>query len=205
MIFQLEHLISVSTTSVYVKMEIPFQVILDSTNYFQWVSYMEELLRSKGLYRIVPGQESKPKDEDKQAKWENKQDQAVGLIGMSISLDLRFHIVELDTPNEAMKQLNKVFGTKNQIRAHQLENKFLTLDPNNFSSIKDFFSISRPLDLSWKVLRLIKKMVALYIPFLLIWDQPTLCLFPPSILLEKPLFLKEKTTSPPLLVPFVIL
>ena len=62
-----------------------------------------DLLRNKGLYRIVSGQESKPKDEDKQAKWENKQDQTHGLIGMSISPNLRFHIAELDTPNEAMK------------------------------------------------------------------------------------------------------
>ena len=73
-------------------MEIPCQVILDSTNYFQWWSYIVDLLKSKGLYRIASGQETKPKDEDKAAKWENMQDQARGLIGMSISLDLRFHI-----------------------------------------------------------------------------------------------------------------
>ena len=77
-----------------------------------------DLLRSKGLYRIVSGQEAKTQDEDKVAKWENRQDQACGLIGMSISPDLRFHITELDTPNEAMKQLTKVFGIKNEIRAH---------------------------------------------------------------------------------------
>eukprot|EP00253_Pinus_taeda_P017505 PITA_17505 len=82
----------------------PCQVILDSTNYFQWVSYMEDLLRSKGLYRIATGQKKKPKDEDKVAKWENRQDQARGLIGMSISPDLRFHIAELDTPHEALEQ-----------------------------------------------------------------------------------------------------
>ena len=58
-----------------------------------------DLLRSKGLYRITSSQETKPKDEDKAAKWENRQDQARGLIGMSISPDLRFHIAELDTPH----------------------------------------------------------------------------------------------------------
>lgn len=121
-------------------MEIPCQVILDSTNYFQWVSYMEDLLRSKGPFRIASDQESKPKDEDMVVKWENKQDQACGLIGMSISPDLRFHIAELDTLDEAMKQLSKVFGIKNKIRAHQLKNELLTLDPNNFSSIEDFLS-----------------------------------------------------------------
>ena len=74
---------------------------------------MEDLLRSKGLYRIATGQEKKPKDEDKVDKWENRQDQASGLIGMSISLDLRFHIAELDTPHEALEQITKVSGIKN--------------------------------------------------------------------------------------------
>ena len=55
-------------------MESPCQVILDNTNYFQWLSYIKDLLRSKDLYRIVSDQETKPKDEDKQAKWENRQD-----------------------------------------------------------------------------------------------------------------------------------
>ena len=49
---------------------------------------MVDILRSKGLYRIAIGQENKPSDDDKAAKWENKQDQARGLIGMSISQDL---------------------------------------------------------------------------------------------------------------------
>ena len=134
----MEHLLSASSASVFFKMESPCQVILDGTNYFQWSSYMEDLLRSKGLYRIATGQEKKPKDEDKVPKWENRQDQARGLIGMSISPYLRFHIAELETPHEALEQLTKVFGIKNEIRAHQLENELLTLDPNNFSCIEDF-------------------------------------------------------------------
>ena len=105
----MEHLVSTSIASVSVKMESKCQVILDSTNYFQWWPYIVDLLRSKGLYRIASGQETKPKDEDKAAKWKNRQDQARGLIGMSISPDLRFHIAELDIPDEAMKQINKVF------------------------------------------------------------------------------------------------
>ena len=99
-----------------------------------------DLHRSKVLYRIASGQETKPKDEDKATKWENRQDQERGLIEMTISPDLRFHIAELDTPNEAMKQLTKVFGIKNEIRAHQLENKLLTSNPDNVSSIEDFLS-----------------------------------------------------------------
>jgi hypothetical protein len=66
--------------------------LLTSTNYFQWKSPMEDLLRSKGLYRITLGTETAPDEDEKKAKWENKNDQARGLIGMSISPDLRFHL-----------------------------------------------------------------------------------------------------------------
>ena len=59
---------------------------------------------------------------------------------MSIAQDLRFHILDIDTSDEALEKLKNVFGIQNQIRAHQLENELLTLDPNNFSAIEDFLS-----------------------------------------------------------------
>ena len=59
---------------------------------------------------------------------------------MSITQDIWFHILEIDTPDEALKKLNIVFGIQNEISAHQLQNEFLALDPNNFSSIEDFLS-----------------------------------------------------------------
>ena len=59
---------------------------------------------------------------------------------MPISQDLRFHILDIDTPHEALDKLNTIFGIQNQIRAHRLENELHTLDPNNFSSIEDFLS-----------------------------------------------------------------
>ena len=57
---------------------------------------------------------------------------------MFISLDLRFHLQDIDSPVEAWAKLNTVFGIKNEIRAHRLENELLTLDPKFFSSIEDF-------------------------------------------------------------------
>ena len=39
-----------------------------------------------------------------------------------------------------MKYLTKIFGIKNEIRTHRLENELLTLDPNNYFSIEDFLS-----------------------------------------------------------------
>ena len=53
-------------------MESAWPVILNNTNYFKWISYMVDLLIIKGIYRIAIGQETKPTDGDKIAKWENK-------------------------------------------------------------------------------------------------------------------------------------
>ena len=57
--------------------------------------------------------EKKEPTDDKKIKWENRCDEARGLIGMSISTDLRFHISDLDEPDKAWKKLESVFGKHN--------------------------------------------------------------------------------------------
>jgi hypothetical protein len=108
---------------------------------------MEYLLRSKRLYKITLGIETAPDDEENVAKWNNKNDQACGLIGMSIWPNLRFHLNGLDSLVKAWDRLNTVFGIKNKIRAFQLENELLTLDPSNFPSIEDYLSKFKTLKL----------------------------------------------------------
>jgi hypothetical protein len=122
-------------------------VLLTSPNYFQWKYHMEDLLRSKGIYKITLGTKTAPNDEEKIAKWDNKNDQAHGLIGMSISPDLRFHLDGLDFPIKAWDKLNIVFSIKNEIQSFQLENELLTLDPSNFRSIEDYLSKFKTLKL----------------------------------------------------------
>jgi hypothetical protein len=55
-------------------------LLLTSTNFFQWKSHMEDLLRSKGLYWITLGKETTPTDADKKVKWDNRNEKAHGLI-----------------------------------------------------------------------------------------------------------------------------
>jgi hypothetical protein len=43
-------------------------VLLTSNNYFQWKSHMEDLLRSKGFYKIKLGIEVAQDEDEKQAK-----------------------------------------------------------------------------------------------------------------------------------------
>jgi len=40
---------------------------------------MEDVLRSKGLYRITLGEEQQPTDAEKKTKWDNKNDEACGV------------------------------------------------------------------------------------------------------------------------------
>jgi hypothetical protein len=101
---------------------------------------MDDLLRSKGLYRITLGKEKEPTDVDKKFKWANRSEKSLGLIRMSISPDLRFHLKEIDDPDEAWENIEFMFGKLNIIRAQQLENKVLTLSPNDFSFLGDYLS-----------------------------------------------------------------
>jgi hypothetical protein len=101
---------------------------------------MEDLLRSKGLYRITLGKEKAPTDVDNKAKWDNKNDEAHGLIEISISPDLRYHIQDIDVPEEAWEKIESVFGKLNIIRAQKLENQILTLIPSDFSFLGGYLS-----------------------------------------------------------------
>ena len=86
---------------------------------------MEDLLRSKGLYRITLGKQKTPTDADKKAMWDNRNDKACGLIRISISPDLRYHVQDIDDPKEAWNTIESVFGKLNIIRAQMT---FLALE-----------------------------------------------------------------------------
>jgi hypothetical protein len=104
----------------------PSDLLLTSTNYFQWKPHMKDLLRSKGLYHITLGKEQEPTNDDKYTKWINGNDEAHGLIKMSISLDLRFHLQKIESSNKSWEKIEAMFVKHNIIRAHQLENQLMT-------------------------------------------------------------------------------
>ena len=64
------------------------------------------------------GKELEPTGDENKVKWDNKSDEVCGLIKMSISLDLRFHLQGIDGPNKSWEDLEVVFGKHNIIRAH---------------------------------------------------------------------------------------
>jgi ferritin len=92
------------------------------------------------MYQITLGKEITTTDADKKVKWDNMNDEAGGLIRMSISHDLRFQLQSIDQPKQAWDNIESVFGRHTIIQEKQLENQVMTLSPNDFSCIEDYLS-----------------------------------------------------------------
>ena len=138
---------------------------------------MEDVLQSKGLFMITSRKETEPTDDDKKIKWANRCDEARGLIGMSISTDLRFHISGIDEPDKAWEKLESMFGKHNEIWGHQLENELLSLNPNDFSCIQYIYLNIKLLDYYVQNARLRKKTNNVFIIFFQNMDLHILFLY----------------------------
>jgi hypothetical protein len=62
---------------------------------------MEDLLRSRALWRITLETQVAPLDALKEDNWENKNDESHGLFSMSIYRDMKFHLQGIDKPEES--------------------------------------------------------------------------------------------------------
>jgi hypothetical protein len=87
-----------SRATIVDKMDYPPQIILAPFNYYQWKTQIIILSRGKGFYRITMGIETEPHSAMEKAKWLNRMDEAFGLLCLSISHDLLFHIESDTTP-----------------------------------------------------------------------------------------------------------
>ena len=68
------------------------KIILTPFNLFEWKAEMEILLRVKGLYRVTLAIEAEPNAVAENIKWHNRRDETYGLMCLSISRDLLFHL-----------------------------------------------------------------------------------------------------------------
>ena len=71
---------------------------LDPFNYHKWKSKIGILLHSKGLYKVTLALENEPNAIVEKAKWHNRLDEAYGLLCLSISPDILFHLDGFTTP-----------------------------------------------------------------------------------------------------------
>jgi len=121
-------------------MDSPSDLFLTNTNYFSWKSHMEYLLISKGLYQFTLWNEQAPANSKKKSKWDNKHYESHGLIRISISPNLWFHLQGIDDPTKSCDKLEVVFGKHNVTQSNQLENHLMYLNPNDFHCIEVYLS-----------------------------------------------------------------
>ena len=94
------------------------KIILTPFNFFEWKEKMEILLRVKGIYKVPMPTEAEPNEATEKIKWHNRRDEAYGLLCLSISRDLLFHLDGLRSPNEVWEKLQTLFGKTNEMRGH---------------------------------------------------------------------------------------
>ena len=114
--------------------------MLTPFNFFYWKAEMVIQLRAKGLYRVTMGTEVEPNFVVEKDKYFNRLDEAFGLLCLSISRELLFHIDSLTTPNEVWVKLETLVGKTNELHGHQLENELISLSPAHYDTIQDFFT-----------------------------------------------------------------
>jgi len=84
--------------------------------------------------------ESYPNAAAENIKWHNRRDEAYGLLCLSISRDLLFHLDGLISQNEVWEKLVELFCKIDEMRGHQIENELISLSPNRFESLQLYFS-----------------------------------------------------------------
>ena len=96
------------------------------------------------------GTEVEPNSAIEKSKFFNRLDEAFGMLCLSISKDLLFHVDNLTTPNEVWLKLEALFGKTDEMRGHQLENELISLSPAHFETIQYFFTKFKSLVLQLK-------------------------------------------------------
>ena len=76
----------------------------------------------KGLYKATMSIKADPNAAAEKIKWHNRRDEDYGLLCLSISRDLLFHLDSLTSPNEVWEKLEEIFGKTNEMRGHQIKN-----------------------------------------------------------------------------------
>ena len=97
-------------------------------------------MRSKFLYIITMGTETEPNSIVEKSKYFNRLDEEFGMLCLSISGDLLFHVDGIGTPNEFWLNIDSLFGNTDEMRGHQLKNELITLSPTHFETIQDFLT-----------------------------------------------------------------
>ena len=103
---------------------------LGELNYSTWKYDMQAALQTKRLWRLVSGQEPKPTTPDKLKLWNERAEQAAGLIYQKLEHSMQILVQQhMDNPIEMWSALQKL---------HEQDNPAA-----HFNAFDEFFNISK--------------------------------------------------------------
>ena len=94
--------------------------------------------------------EAEPNAAIEKIKWHNRRDEAYGILCLSISRDLLFHLDGLTSWNEVWEKLVDIFCKIDEMRGHKIKNELISLSPSSFKSLQLYFSMFKALVLQLK-------------------------------------------------------
>ena len=103
---------------------------------------------------MTMGRETKPHRPDDKNKFLNHLDEAFDFLCTHISRDLLFHLKGLRTPKESWVNIEVLFGNKDELQGHILENELVSLHPSSFETIEQLFSKFKSLVLQCRQCRI---------------------------------------------------
>jgi len=101
---------------------------------------MIDVLRSRNLWRLVDGKQTKAIDAAKLVIWEERYDQERGLIGQTITNDLQVHIEAQENLVEVWKTLATLYDKNDGAYAYYFEKKIHSIGPKEFDRIEFFLA-----------------------------------------------------------------
>ena len=106
---------------------------------------MQFSLHNNVYFSIILGREVEPHHPAEKNKFLNSLDEAFDYLCTHISIDLLFHLQGLRTPRESWENLEVLFGKKDELQGHNLENQLISLHPITFKTIQQLFTKFKPL------------------------------------------------------------
>ena len=103
------------------------------------------MTRGHSCYRVTMETKADPNAAVEKIKWHNRRDDAYGLLCLSISRYLLFHLDGLKSPNEVWEKLVEIFSNTDEMRGHKIENELISLSPSSFESLQLYFPSLKPL------------------------------------------------------------
>ena len=101
---------------------------------------MQLALCKHGYHRIIHGWEDEPHQPVQRNKFLNRCDEAFGYLCTYISKVILFHLEGLRNPKESWENIDSLFNKKYELRGHILQNELVSLHPNSFDTIEQFFT-----------------------------------------------------------------